>query len=135
MPTSPYIYDPSVISAWKIGNVAFNTAPIWVDKLKVTQQVGSLHHCIGGQSVMQIFPKDLSGLPITLKLTGYEGVISADRVADLQALCDAGDTVQFTDGDVTIDVVFDYSKENPIDLEYLDGNKVLMTGTIYLIRV
>ena len=135
MTTSPYIYDDSVSSDWAIDNVFFNTAPIWVDKYNVTQRVGSLHHCIGGQSVMQIFPKDLSGLPITLKLTGYEGVISADRVADLQALCDAGNTVEFTDGDDTIDVVFDYSKENPIDLEYLDGNKVLCIGTIYLIRV
>lgn len=135
MAGGPYIYDPLISSSWRIDSVYFNTEPRWVEKYSHVQQAGTLHKLIDGSAVMQVFPRDLSGRAITLELTGEEGVISADRVASLQALADLGNTVEFSDGVVTINCVFDYTRENPIDLDYIDANRVLMKGTIYLVRV
>jgi len=68
-------------------------------------------------------------------MTAKEGMLSVDRAASIQALCDAGAAVQFSDGVNTFNVIFDYSKGSPVDLDFLDDNRAVMIGTIYLRKV
>jgi len=130
-----YIFDSSAHGVMTLGGVYFASDPIWDDEYKISQRTGSIHRMIDGSAVIQSFPKSLTGQPIVLKLTGDPGAITPANKAVLQAYCDAGTPIFFFDGVQNIPVMFDVTKDVPIDLVAFDTNKLLLIGTIYLIRV
>jgi hypothetical protein len=123
------------LCAWTIDDITLDTEPDWIDKDKFVAQVGSLHECIDGSDVMQVFERDLTGTPITLTWDGKKGALLAATVDSLKALADAGDSFDFDDGSGAIECIFDYPKENPVDFDWFDDNRVVKIGTVYLIRV
>jgi hypothetical protein len=132
-----FVLKSTRASGWKIGSVEFDTAPVWTDERKYNLNIGSKHELLGGDTVLQVFAKNLKGTPITLKLDGKEGSLHKSRADSLKTLADTGAAVNFTPGtgQAAISCYFDYSKDSPIDLEYLpDGNRTMMIGAIYLIR-
>jgi hypothetical protein len=134
-PEEPLGYEDIQICDWQIDDIVFDTEPDWLDKDKYLGYEGSLHPCIDGTSSMQIFERDLTGTPITLSWDGQRGALLPATVADLKTLADTGDSFDFDDGSGAITCVFDYTKENPIDFNYVDDNRVLMMGKVYLVRV
>ncbi|MBU1173573.1 MAG: hypothetical protein KKD44_28730 [Proteobacteria bacterium] len=134
-PEEPLGYEDIQICEWQIDDIVLDTEPEWLDKDKYSTYEGSLHPCIDGTTPMQIFERDLTGLPITLKWDGKRGALLTGTVDDLVTLMNAGDGFDFDDGSGAIECAFDYTKEYPVDFEYVDDNRVLMKGTVYLIRV
>jgi hypothetical protein len=128
-------YEDVTICTWKLDTVVFDTIPDWPDRFHPAAMTGSLHDCIDGTSVMQVFLQDMTGEPITLVFDGIRAALLVDTYEDIKALCDAGEAVVFYDGTTNYDVVFDYTKKDPVSFDYLDDNQVIMKGTIYLIRV
>lgn len=117
--------------------VYFNCKPNFEQEHDGCLFQGSTHECIDGKTILQRFPKSLVGQKVTLELDGKNSILSYDRLATLKTWRDAPDSypIAFYDGITLIDASFDYSQAAPIDVRYLDGNQVMVIGTIHLIRV
>lgn len=122
------------ICEWALGDIILDTIPRWEDRNKYLELQGSTHDLITGETIQQIFERKTKGMPITLSWDGKEGALLTATVDSLRALANEGEAFDFTDGNETVSVLFDYSKENPVDMISIDSNEILMKGTIYLRR-
>jgi hypothetical protein len=140
-----YIFKPNTVpSTQNNGSLAeqtFLTPPIWKEKFSSQLNVASAHECIDGTTLFQISPLDGSGATITLEFSGDNGAVTAEQAVALLAAADAGIPVIFNDGEgnegggTNYNVIFDYTKNNPVDLKPFDINRAVYIGTIYLRRV
>jgi hypothetical protein len=124
----------TVICTWRLSAIVLDTIPEWTDKDKFLELQGSSHDLITGETIVQAFERLTKGMPITLLWDGKNGALLTSTVATLRTLANLGNSFVFHDGTTNYTVVFDYSKDNPIDMEFLDVNQVIMKGTIYLRR-
>jgi len=111
--------------------VYFESAPVWTDKYAYPEQAGSYDDTIDGGGVLQIFPKSISGRPITL-----DGYLSVARLDSLMVKVNIGYPVLFSEdnGSSVIACYFDYSRDNPVEVEYIDEYKAFAKLKIYLRR-
>ena len=135
-----YMFNPSLQDAVKsdiwLGALQFLTAPVWKEKYGNPLMTGSAHECIDGTTVFQLSSKDPSGSQVTLEFSGDQGCLTSDDAAALLAMANDGISVTFDDGTGNpFDVIFDYTKDNPIDIKQFDVNRVIFVGTVYLRRV
>lgn len=115
----------------------FITPPKWKEKHIDVPRQGSVHPTVGGGAAVQSFPRLTTGRPVTLEGDEKQGLMFTGEADKLTAMMGEGVALEFSDdgGTTKYGVYPDWSKDNPIDMKYLEGYyRKVLTGTVYLVR-